>query len=557
MLSRFKIGTRLGVAFGLVLVLLLGTLAAGVLGLNSIKKTANHALNNDIALGNNSAKVQQLALEERRYEKDTFINIDNAEKTASYFDKWEKSQKALSMTLVEGNKLAKQEEIKTLYSEAGKALEDYAKGFRAVYKEIASEEIQDTVQANAVFSQYKDDIYRLEDLAAKIDKAVAERVALAGSSIDQQYQAAFWSLLGFAVVALLLAVLLAYVITRSISRPLYRAVNVAQRVAQGDLTSRIDTNGKDEISLLFVALYEMQENLNGLVRELRRSSDGVFNGSNEIALGSQDLAARTESQAASLQETASSMEEMASTVRQNTDSAQEADRLSANAADAAEVGGSEVKRTTQLMETIAESSRQVTEVVSIIDSIAFQTNILALNASVEAARAGEQGRGFAVVAQEVRSLASRSAESAKAIRDMVESTMQEIVKGVAQAKRSGETIESSVMAIRQVSNLMKEISTATREQNSGIEQINVALTQLDSATQQNASLVEETSQAAASLKGQAETMADMIAKFRTNDQGESQKAVAASIVPVRAEASSLPAPRKADKVAEVEEWATF
>lgn len=557
MLSRFKIGTRLGVAFGLVLALLLGTFVAGVLGLNSIKNTANNTLNNDIALGNNSARVQQLALEERRYEKDTFINIGNAEKTVSYFDKWERSRKALSAALVEGNQLARQGEIKTLYSEAGKALEDYAQGFNAVYEQIVSGAIQETAQANLVFGQYKDAIYRLEELAANIDKAVAERVALAGSRIDQQYQTAFWSLLGFAVFAFLLAVVLAYVITRSISRPLHRAVGIAQRVAQGDLTSRIDKNGKDEISLLFSALLEMQEHLSGLVRELRRSSDSVFSGSNEIALGSQDLAARTEAQAASLQETASSMEEMASTVRQNTDSAQEADRLSADAAQAAEVGGGEVKRTTQLMETIAESSRQVKEVVTIIDSIAFQTNILALNASVEAARAGEQGRGFAVVAQEVRSLASRSAESAKTIRGMVESTMQEILGGVEQAKRSGETIESSVMAIRQVSNLMKEISTATREQNSGIEQINIALTQLDSATQQNASLVDETSQAAASLKGQAETLADMIAKFRTSDQGEPHKAAAPSTVPVRTSTPPVPSPRKAGKVAELEEWEAF
>ncbi|WP_136065504.1 methyl-accepting chemotaxis protein [Modicisalibacter radicis] len=557
MLSRFKIGTRLGVAFGLVLALLLGTFAAGVLGLSSIRDTANNTLNKDIALGNNAAKVQQLALEERRYEKDTFINIGDLDKAASYFEKWEHSREALANVLAEGNALARQDEIKALYSDAGKALEDYAQGFRAVYEKIVSGDVQGTAQANSVFGQYKDAIYRLEDLAVKIDEAVAERVAIAVNSIDQQYQTAFKSLLGFAVFALLLAVGLAYAITRSISRPLHRAVGIAQRVAKGDLTSRIDKNGKDEISLLFSALLEMQEHLSGLVRELRRSSDSVFSGSNEIALGSQDLAARTEAQAASLQETASSMEEMASTVRQNTESAQEADRLSADAAKAAEVGGGEVKRTTQLMETIAESSRQVTEVVTIIDSIAFQTNILALNASVEAARAGEQGRGFAVVAQEVRSLASRSAESAKTIRGMVESTMQEILGGVEQAKRSGETIESSVMAILQVSNLMKEISTATREQNSGIEQINIALTQLDSATQQNASLVDETSQAAASLKGQAETLADMIAKFKTDDQGETQQAVAPSTESVRT--SSLPAPpaRKSGKVAELEEWEAF
>ncbi|MBZ9559123.1 HAMP domain-containing protein [Halomonas coralii] len=359
----------------------------------------------------------------------------------------------------------------------------------------------------------------------------------------------------FAAIALMLAVVLAYVITLSISRPLHRAVGVAQRVADGDLTSHIDRDGRDEISVLFTALDDMQDNLSGLVRELRRSSESVFTGSNEIALGSQDLASRTEAQAAALQETASSMEEMASTVRQNTDSAQEADRLSGDAADAAEVGGVEVKRTTQLMEAIAESSRQVNAVVEIIDSIAFQTNILALNASVEAARAGEQGRGFAVVAQEVRSLASRSAESAKSIREMVETTVRDIAGGVEQAKRSGETIESSVAAIRQVSNLMKEISIATREQNSGIEQINIALTQLDSATQQNASLVDETSQAAASLKGQAETLAGMIAKFRTSDQYVVATPSPAS-EPARAPVPAVPERRKLGN-STTEAWEAF
>ncbi|WP_233440409.1 methyl-accepting chemotaxis protein [Modicisalibacter coralii] len=555
MLSRFKIGTRLGIAFGAVLALLLGTFATGSLGLYSIKAITDKTLNEDIALGNNAATIQTLALEERRFEKDTFINIADAEKSDAYFGKWEASRQALAAALEEGGRLARQEAIQTLYGDAEKALEAYAAGFRSVHERIVSGEIRETAQANRAFSQYKDAIYRLEDLAEKIDVAVSERVALARGQIDQQYRISLWSLVMFAAIALMLAVVLAYVITLSISRPLHRAVGVAQRVADGDLTSHIDRDGRDEISVLFAALDDMQDNLSGLVRELRRSSESVFTGSNEIALGSQDLASRTEAQAAALQETASSMEEMASTVRQNTDSAQEADRLSGDAADAAEVGGVEVKRTTQLMEAIAESSRQVNAVVEIIDSIAFQTNILALNASVEAARAGEQGRGFAVVAQEVRSLASRSAESAKSIREMVETTVRDIAGGVEQAKRSGETIESSVAAIRQVSNLMKEISIATREQNSGIEQINIALTQLDSATQQNASLVDETSQAAASLKGQAETLAGMIAKFRTSDQYVVAPPSPAS-EPARAPVPAVPERRKLGN-STTEAWEAF
>ncbi|WP_251976762.1 methyl-accepting chemotaxis protein [Salinicola avicenniae] len=558
MLARLKIGPRLGIAFGLILLLLLGTVGAGIVGLKSIQKTARVTLDRDVALGFNASAVQKQALELRRYEKDTLINIGDADRVQSYRERWETAHHNLAATLEAGQALSEMAAIDALYQKGAEALAGYARGYSMIVSRIESGQLTSTAGANEALEAYKQSIYLLEEAAADINKAVQERMAASEAAIDSEYTIALWELILSAVVALMLAGILAVVITRSIVRPLQTAVELARHVADGDLTSKVEPRGKDELALLLGSMNEMQQKLSALVGSLRSSSGSVYRDANEMAAGSEELSSRTEQQASALQQTAASMEEITSTVRQNAESADEALKLSGNASEMAESGNRDIQLTIEMMQAISDSSKQIDELVSVIDSIAFQTNILALNASVEAARAGEKGRGFAVVATEVRSLASRSAESAKQVRETVSRTTEHITNGAAQAKRSGESMGHIVESVSRVTSLMGEIATATREQSSAIEQVNAAVSEMDSVTQQNAALVQQTSSSSVSLEGQAKQLAEMVSRFRVND---SQAPFAAETQVRPSPALKRPAPSPAQPqsmaTAEEDEWSAF
>ncbi|HWQ94592.1 MAG TPA: methyl-accepting chemotaxis protein, partial [Gammaproteobacteria bacterium] len=322
------------------------------------------------------------------------------------------------------------------------------------------------------------------------------------------------------VIASLALSIILLLLIRAITRPLKEAIYVASLVASGDLTSKIEVTTKDETGKLMQALKDMNDNLLGIVSEVRSGIDSITTASKEIATGNSDLSQRTEEQASSLEETASSMEELTSTVKQNAENSKQASQLAIGARDVAVKGGEVVNKVVTTMASINESSKKIVDIISVIEGIAFQTNILALNAAVEAARAGEQGRGFAVVAGEVRTLAQRSASAAKEIKGLIGDSVEKVEDGTKLVDQAGKTMDEIVSSVKRVTDIIAEISAASVEQSAGIDQVNKAITQMDEVTQQNAALVEEAAAAAESLEEQAVKLGDVVGTFKVANAGQ-------------------------------------
>ncbi|HEX6703137.1 MAG TPA: methyl-accepting chemotaxis protein [Albitalea sp.] len=323
------------------------------------------------------------------------------------------------------------------------------------------------------------------------------------------------------LLAFALAGVAGFLITRSLTRALggepAELGAVMQRVADGDLSARIELKSGDASSVMAAAA-RMQGALSQVVSSVRQNSESLATASAQIAQGNQDLSGRTEEQASALQQTAATMEQLGTTVRNNADSAKQANQLAQGASVVAAEGGEVVGRVVVTMQGINDSSRKIGDIISVIDGIAFQTNILALNAAVEAARAGEQGRGFAVVASEVRSLAQRSAEAAKEIKTLIGRSVEQVEQGTVLVDQAGKTMGDIVSSIQRVSDIVAEITSASAEQSSGVHQVGEAVSQMDQATQQNAALVEESAAAAESLKAQAQQLVHAVAVFKLSQQ---------------------------------------
>jgi methyl-accepting chemotaxis protein len=357
--------------------------------------------------------------------------------------------------------------------------------------------------------------------------AVNMEFSLVGVNNEIRKNAVF-SVVGKIVLSVLIIGCLMFMITRIILRqiggePDY-AADVVRQVAEGNLAVQVQVRSGDTASLL-ASLKGMVDRLSGLISGVRDTTESITTASQEIAQGNADLSQRTEEQASSLEETASSMEELTSTVRQNTENAKQANQLANNASDIAVKGGKVVDDVVHTMASISESSKKIVDIISVIEGIAFQTNILALNAAVEAARAGEQGRGFAVVAGEVRNLAQRSAAAAKEIKTLIDDSVNKVDAGTKQVDQAGATMTEIVQAVKRVTDIMAEIAAASNEQSAGIEQVNQAITQMDDVTQQNAALVEEAAAAAESLQEQANNLKESMSIFKLKIGREGLRAV--------------------------------
>ena len=511
-LSHTRIGTRLAAAFGIVLLLALVATTVGLMNARS-QATATRAM-------------MEKPLAKERLVSDWYVLMYSAIARTELIAR---SKDAALPTIFAdviaasskrgGELMGKVKEL--VASDEERAMFDKIVVLRTNYQNLKTavgnaRKAGDDAAAEKIFNgeftpAAKAYSVAVEGLLAHQRKAIDDTAHAIDAANDRANQL----LLVLTVLMVTIGSAAAWIISRSITVPLKSAVDIAATVANGDLTTRFDTPvQRSEIGELMTALKGMNDSLRNVVSQVQTGTRTIASASHEIAAGNMDLSQRTEEQASSLEETASSMEELTSTVRQNADNARQANQLARTASEVAEKGGAIVGQVVDTMGTINDSSRKIYDIISVIDGIAFQTNILALNAAVEAARAGEQGRGFAVVASEVRNLAQRSAGAAKEIKELIGNSVDQVDIGSKLVKEAGATMDDVVASVRRVTDIMGEITSASSEQSIGIDQVNTAITQMDQVTQQNAALVEEAAAAAASMQEQAERLAEVASSFR-------------------------------------------
>ena len=519
-----NIAHKLNAAFLLVLVFIVGLGGFSIAQLAQVNKSSTDIARNWLPSINSLSKISLALARSRSFDMQQLLTDDKKEEIATR-ERANKQMDSLLKELAAYGKLISQPREKELYPEIERNIAQY----REVHLRMnALFEQGQKPAGHALMNSSSTPVYRkLQDNINELSAVNAKGAEVSDAEANRIYRESRLAIVCLLAVCIVLAMVLSWWIARLVARPLIRAVSIARQVAKGDLTSQIPYAGRDETGQLMDALKQMNGNLLHIVREVRMGTDTITTASAEIATGNMDLSMRTEQQASALEETASSMEELTSNLKQNGDNVRQANEFARSATDVARQGAAAVADVVATMAAINTSSNKIVDIISVIDGIAFQTNILALNAAVEAARAGEQGRGFAVVASEVRTLAQRSAAAAKEIKTLIGDSLDKVKIGNELVSNAGSTMVQVVSGIERVTDIMSEITSAGREQEAGIEQINQAVTEMDAVTQQNAALVEEAAAAAAALEEQAAQLAKVVSVFKLDDSG-AQPSVSAS-----------------------------